>query len=306
MLPFLSDYMTLVIVTGANRSMFPMSNTSLVHLNPPLSDPCNQVPEYPVRLRGAFGFIMEKHLKICGGKDERNRTQRSCYLLDENWSYSGSLLVKRAFSAQAWIPDAGWWVTGGEDEYGNPLDSTEFLEERSDSDDDFEMGPNLPMGISRHCLLSLNGSEMILIGGSTDRRIFSSKVWTIDRSSGTHRWLEKAEMGEPRHSHSCFVFSKRVFVAGGAIGFDSDFGSDSVESYDVYHNVWRTEESLPGPTMGGAAVFWRGVPTLLGGSPSQGMLQWLEGEWQKIEEKEIPQEIYYPVAIATRPAWLCR
>ena len=127
---------------------------------------------------------------------------------------------------------------------------------------------------------------------------------------------------------------EKVFVVGGAVGGaveGEQYGTETVETFRGGDDTWRSHEPLPfGPLLGAAAVSIGSdpVPTLVGGSKRQkGLIQvkqklrfaffisekmeelnlppqLFDGEWE-LSEVELKNEVFYPVAVTSRPQWVC-
>ena len=91
------------------------------------------------------------------------------------------------------------WVTGGEDQSGNDLKTTEFVTKYGQT----SQGPDLPLALYGHSIVPLNSGAFIFIGGSGD-------------SSGTHFYEEKKgwrpgpKLKNGRYFHTAGVLTDRV------------------------------------------------------------------------------------------------
>merc|ERR1711892_605665 len=108
---------------------------------------------------------------LCGGVHS-GAFQSSCYLLgrDGSWVTSSSqMTVERAWPAATELGDS-WWVTGGYDEHGNVLSSTEVL-----TGNTWLSSTPLPTPLYTHCMVQINSSHVFIAGGQ-DRYNHSTAV----------------------------------------------------------------------------------------------------------------------------------
>ena len=93
----------------------------------------------------------------------------------------------------------GLWITGGYD--GGPLkDTTEIFDTKTNF---WFEGPILPNRLYDHCLVALNDTHSMVIGGySTEERILA-EAWIYDWSQET--WTRQLDMAVPRDDHYCAV-----------------------------------------------------------------------------------------------------
>ena len=210
------------------------------------------------------------------------------------------MYVPRSYAAGVHMPGYGWLVSGGENPKDGLLDTSELQDKATN---EFEISVVLPVKVSRHCVVKMNATQIMLIGGTTEAEEASHQTYVMNWE-GNRRWTPAANLHTGRHSHVCFLYDHRILVAGGKVLGGNSFGTDSVESYNFARGVWTTFTSLPGPIAGGAYFPWQGYPTVLGGSPNQAMFQCQKDKWFKLEE-HLPYKVHYPVLILTKVSRLC-
>ena len=76
-------------------------------------------------------------------------------------------------------------MKGGIDGNGEKTNSTEIY-----SDNNFEIGPELPVAVSGHCVEKLNETHAILSGGLTENIDYLQDVWLINLISGESKPIE--------------------------------------------------------------------------------------------------------------------
>ena len=123
----------------------------------------------------------------------------------------------------------------------------------------------LPKPLARHCMLSLNRTHHILLGGSESVAVKSLGTKDTFSSStyiySNNKFKEVASMATARRSHGCAVVDENVFIAG---GFNGDRLS-SVEYFSLTSLTWHTGPSLPFSTTYARLIQIRGDLYFLGG-----------------------------------------
>ena len=154
----------------------------------------------------ATGGLLDGLPIICGGVYDN---QIHSIAKDQS-KFLGQLSVKRFGAASVVLSNNTLWVTGGYDQSGNDLKSTEFVTK----DGQTSQGPELPWALSSHAIVPLNSGAFILIGGYGGD------------SSGTHFYQEKKgwspgpnlKNGKLRHTAGVLtdrVSTKQYIVAVG-------------------------------------------------------------------------------------------
>jgi hypothetical protein len=147
----------------------------------------------------------------------------------------------RVYAAAAQLQDGKLLVTGGYDESGSYLNSAEMLIEEG-----WESNiPSLPVTIYAHCMVTVNSTTVMVIGGAQNVQI-SGKTFYF--TFGEESWTEGPELKNIRGFHSCGKIRRNkesqeisVIVAG---GFDGSSELSSVEILDEGSNEWQTGPEL--------------------------------------------------------------
>jgi N-acetylneuraminic acid mutarotase len=147
----------------------------------------------------------------------------------------------RAHAAAAQLQDGKLLVTGGYN--GSYLKSAEMLTEEGWKTNI----PSLPVNIAYHCMVTVNSTTVMAIGGIQNRQ-YSGKTFYF--TFGEECWTEGPELKNKRIYHSCGKIRRNkesqemsIIVAGGL-----DSGSSylsSVEILDEGSNEWQTGPELP-------------------------------------------------------------
>ncbi len=161
---------------------------------------------------------------------------------NNEWVSSASLNSVRVYAAAAQLKDSKLLVTGGE--YGSAfLKSAEMLtEEGWDSNI-----PPLPVTISYHCMVTVNSTTVMAIGGWQNGQ-YSGKTFSF--TFGEESWTEGPELKIKRWYHQCGKIRRNkesqemsIIVAG---GYDGTSYLSSVEILDEGFSKWQTGPALRG------------------------------------------------------------
>jgi len=209
---------------------------------------CSPMSDFPIKTSQGTGAVLDSNTNypsalICAGvySDE-------CHIVGGGNDIAASKLnTQRRFASSMLIDPAILWITGGLTP--NPdfpvditLSSTEFVSLRYPNVNQF--GPELPVPTWGHCIVQLNESSAMLIGG----RPLGKSTYIIDFA--TEKWTEGPPMDYDRYLHQCATFKsmnhgdREVIVAVG--GYSTELGMlDTVEIFDVMDGEWLEVTSLP-------------------------------------------------------------
>ncbi len=254
---------------------------------------CNNPPNFPATVFAVIGGLGFKGNPIlCGGYQNGVRSNK-CYSLENNeWVSSASMNSVRAYAAAGQLKDGKLLVTGGYDSSGFSLNSAEMLTEEG-----WESNiPSLPVTIGAHCMVTVNSTTVMAIGGYQNGLISGKSFYF---TFGEESWTEGPELKNKRDTHSCGKIRRNkesqemsIIVAGGEYG--SSYLS-SVEILDEDSNEWHTGPELPfGNYISQMVEDQNGGIVLIGGSSSSvGSLDTLyqlphggqDAVWTKMEQK---------------------
>jgi hypothetical protein len=167
---------------------------------------------------------------------------KSCYALENNeWVSFGSMNLVRVNGAAAQLQDGNILVTGGYDE--SALNSAEVLTELGWNS---SIIPSLPVTIAEHCLVTVNSTTVLAIGGSQDGK-YSGKTYYF--TFGEASWTDGPVLRYKRESQSCGRVRRdkdgqewSIIVEG---GYGGSSYMTSVEVLDGGSNQWRAGPKLP-------------------------------------------------------------
>ncbi len=205
---------------------------------------CKNPPNFPAIVNSAIGgFGFKENPVLCGGYQNSDFSNK-CYSLENNeWVSSASLNSVRVAAAAAQLQDGKLLVKGGKDGPGSDLNSAEMLTEEG-----WESNiPSLPVTIFDHCMVTVNSTNVMVIGGYQNGLI-SGKTFYF--TLGEESWTEGPVLKNKRDSHSCGKIRRNkesqemsIIVAGGDYGGSSYLSS--VEILDEGSNEWQTGPDLP-------------------------------------------------------------
>ena len=168
---------------------------------------CKNPPKFPATVFKAIGGLGLKGNPILCGGAQNDADSNKCYSLEnKKWVSSASMNSVRAFAAAAQLQDGKLFVTGGYDGSQSDLNSAEMLTEEG-----WESNiPSLPVTIFRHCMVTVNSTTVMVIGGYQNGPT-SGKTFFF--TFGEESWTEGTELKNKREGHSCgkiFLFSAQV------------------------------------------------------------------------------------------------
>ncbi len=189
------------------------------------------------------GLGIEGKPILCGGNQNGTRTNK-CYSLENNeWVPLASMKSVRTYAAAAQLQNGNFLVTGGHNEIYSDLNSAEMLTEEGW----VSHIPSLPVTIEAHCMVTLNSTTVMSIGGSQNGPGYSGKTFYF--TFGEESWTEGPELKNKRGHHSCGKIRRNkesqemsIIVAG---GWDGSSLLSSVEILDEGSNEWHTGPELP-------------------------------------------------------------
>jgi hypothetical protein len=190
-----------------------------------LSDPSNVcrpsvLDDYPIDyVAGASGGLLNNKLAlICGGYKRAPPFNKldDCFAITHNAVEANVKLTQaRSESASVVLNGNTLWMTGGALDGDVPTNSTEFVQPTGT-----RRGPDLPLEIGDHCLVSLNDTTILLIGGWVGHWTGSKATFYYNTDHET--WTEGPSLITGRAGHSCALFKSpqdgttdTVIVTGG-------------------------------------------------------------------------------------------
>jgi hypothetical protein len=228
----------LLICGGYN----PKTNTCEVINLASSASTCKHPPNFPAKVFLAIGGLGFKGNPILCGGYQNGDFSNKCYSLENNeWVSSASMNSVRVAAAAAQLKDGKLLVTGGYDAYLSDPNSAEMLTEEG-----WESNmPSLPVTIRAHCMVTVNSTTVMAIGGFQNNQI-SGKTFYF--SFGEESWTEGPELKNKRWYHSCGKIRRNkesqemsIIVAG---GYDGSSILSTVEILDEGSNEWQTGPEL--------------------------------------------------------------
>jgi hypothetical protein len=204
---------------------------------------CKNPPNFPATVHAAIGGLGFKGNPILSGGYQNGFSSNKCYSLENNeWVSSASMNSVRVEAGMAQLKDGKILVTGGYNASFSFLNNAEMLTEEG-----WESNiPSLPVTIKAHCMVTVNSTTVMVIGGFQNKRI-SRKTFYF--TFGEEKWTEGPELKNKRFGHICGKIRRNkesqemsIIVAG---GFDDGSYLSSVEFLDEGTNEWQTGPELP-------------------------------------------------------------
>ncbi len=266
--------------------------TEIIALKPKM---CASQSEYPEEAYSATGAVVGDTFLSCGGYSLTSGTTiNTCYKLGSNVPI-GYMENNRQQAASIEV-GSRLWVTGGYDDKGESLNSTEFLDPSTGK---VHSGPDLPQAISAHCLVKINSLTAMLIE--------NKESWF--HSFGTEDWVGGPYLNITRWRHTCGIIKDSdvdsektiVIAAGGGLETSTELFVIGEEPLDH----WTTGPNLPNRIRDAAGVATPDGKSFLfiGGFNNDKQLQEdsiyrlqcfkLECFWKKLDQKlQVRRELH--------------
>ena len=219
------------------------------------------MPPLPSGRYGGSAVLVDSTILFCGGYNgEFLRTCQTFLLSNKGtWEEGSSMRDRRTEFGLALVGDTVY-ATGGE----NSPTSVESLVLGGEWKE--EEGMVLRSERYGHCSVAL-GNLLLLIGGFTSSRSYSSSVEAYDTSTSSP-WTSLASMTRPREWLACHVGHLEgrggVYVTG---GYDQGAGVDTVEFYTAGLDSWRVLASMTTGRYQHSLTMIGGAMVVAGGHP---------------------------------------
>jgi hypothetical protein len=198
------------------------------------SNICQNLEDYPIGVEAAVGGLLNQgDPLVCGGGYHATNV---CHVVNQP-GQSSEMLEERYNSASLTLNSSHLWVTGGYNDNGYHLQTSEFVSIGQPS----VQGPDLPYAVNGHCLVGVNSSTALLCGGFNGGTTFNECHY-IDLED--HSWSPGPSMMTKRSWHSCGTFKsaahqgRNIVIAAGGYNYIYD-DLDSVEFLDPITNTWN-------------------------------------------------------------------
>ena len=175
-----------------------------------------------------------------------NASSNACFSLkdDGDWTKLNETIWKRRrFASTLKTRDGDLVVIGGESDSSSTSTSTtrhssvEILTEKT-----WNELPDVKLQISRHCAVTLNGIDIVVIGGHLDDAPFSRKTLMLRMRGSSSKLIEPAPMKHGRQFHSCAAVEKDTIIVVG--GRNHQGFMTSVQMFDVRLSRWTDPTHL--------------------------------------------------------------
>jgi hypothetical protein len=186
---------------------------------------CADLADFPVSNYGAVGANLDGTPIVCGGRSSSTFYQACYKLTNGGWQEFASMNEKRGYAAGIMFKNK-FHIFGGS---GSPFafQTSEIIS----IDGAVESGPELPEGLERHAITSINSTVSLLSGGRTSATNFSTLTWYYNHETEAFSLGPTLLVGRSWHgSATCVdkVTTAKIPIVTG--GWGKSWGtSDSTE-----------------------------------------------------------------------------
>lgn len=212
---------------------------------------CPNLPNFPrISVKPVSGLDYNGRLFVCGGGLNTTTAFADCHtLINGVWTPTNNLKEVRRFSGVSEFPNQNgpykYILTGGFninlDLSKNVLSSNEVLTANGWK----TVLPPLPVSMMGHCMVTINSTFVMAIGGRQNGINYTAKTFFLDITKCS--WKEGPQLAVGRNSHRCLRIAKdegsseMVTMVVGGIGTTSA----STEILEDGASQWRQGPPLP-------------------------------------------------------------
>ena len=174
-----------------------------------------------------------------------NASSNGCFSLkdDGEWTKLNETIWKRRrFASTVKTRDGDLVVIGGESDSSSSTSTTRHSSVEVLTDKTLSELPDVKLQISRHCAVTLNGIDIVVIGGHLDDAPFSRKTLMLRMRGSSGKLIELAPMKHGRQFHSCAAVEKDTIIVAGGRNYQGFMMS--VEVFDVRLSRWTEPTQL--------------------------------------------------------------
>jgi hypothetical protein len=192
-LGFTKLFVGLGLTSNGNTNQF-----ELIDLETPTSK-CKVVPAYPLAVKAAMGGLgTDEKPIICGGYASTSPNYRSeCYTMDSSWTALPSMKSPTAWGQFAPSPFAN--KTHHLISSGGNSGTTRFIRTDVLTQQGWEGLTALPEAINQHCMLLVNSTTLITIGGYNGNSLNKTYIF----HSWSQNWVSGPDLNTARYQHTC-------------------------------------------------------------------------------------------------------
>ncbi len=255
--------MTKLLIASGVDCLTSVEVVNLNESNPDLI--CNNLQDLPEGIQGATGQLFQGNRPImCGGvKAERYLDSCDCFELKSGrWASIASLSECRQYapSLELSLPNGNgeeWLIIAGGTDTSSELKSS--VEAFNGDNWSLEKISPLPYSKSGHCMVRLNESTLLSIGGFENNTGYSNNTYFYNSTSNS--WYEGPSLNVQRTGAACGILDwinpetnlneKVVVVAGGfnnEVQYMSSVELLFFEEFESAQDGWEMGPNLPRAT----------------------------------------------------------
>jgi hypothetical protein len=248
----IEPYLNAFFVTENTKLVVALGNTTNVEVIDLNSPPkvCSDLKSFPfLPLRPKGGLDFQNNYFICGGRlNDTFYTNECRFHFNNSWNVYPPMNEARYFPAITRFPNPGGpyqhVVTGGLTNFNSPTFQSLTSVEVLTADGWKSIEPLLPVPLHAHCMVALNSTHVMVIGGIQNLTNFAQKTFILDLAKSA--WSKGPSLKVGRNGQSCTRIATdesglkfSTIVIGGMFTFQQPYALTSVELLDDGSNEWR-------------------------------------------------------------------
>ena len=196
---------------------------------------CSDLADFPVELYASVSANLDGTPVVCGGRTGTSTYSEKCFrFTNGEWEEFASMKEQRGYAAGV-VYNKKLHVFGGTDG-SSILQTSEII----NVDGEVSNGPDLPAGVFRHAMTTINDTVSLLSANANYYSAYSAKTWYYNHD--TEAFMSGPDLLEGRRRHGSATNVDKVTKAKIAIitgGDNIKFGKmDSTEL--LINGQWET------------------------------------------------------------------
>ena len=181
-------------------------------------------------------FYYEETITVCA---DLSSSEKGCYRLNgTSWTqFPDHLPIQMGFAGFAHVQKINkFWILGGG--HHQDTDQTFYMDPVTLA---LSPGPDLPIRLKSHCVVTVNASTFIVAGGVSKGVPHQNRSWIMDMDENDQEFRELPSFNHGRFQHGCGLYKFRYIVVFGGLVHKS---SEELDLYQRRPNKWIVKDEF--------------------------------------------------------------